>query len=285
MEATVGTTQHSVLMQMGDKDVYTVRSLLLQAQRTFEDWQDLADEMLTLTQYGGSVDSDKIEQILDECRSVYDTIINIRDMVELEEDMITFNTLLDSYIGVWEDLHDSMKLNEINQFELSDADKVYPKMKPIDSPVVEVEHLSKSVRFKDNIIESSPPVRFKPYKDSVDEFVEGISDTDLDNPQIDMSNAQIFIHNQNQFEYQDAQLENLHSTIRQQKHISQTINTELSEQFVILDDLESGIDESSTRLERANNRLTHYRNALKKRGDWMCIFILTVILLFLLIVL
>lgn len=176
-------------------------------------------------------------------------------------------------------------MKELQDLQLSEADKMSFKAETVSNHVVDVEPRSKSVRFKDNIIESSPPVRFKPYKDTVEDFIDSSIDADLDNPSIDMSNKQIFIHNQNQFDYQDTQLENLHGSIRQQKQISQTINTELSEQFVILDDLESGIDMSNSRIIRANNRLTRYRNELKKRGDWMCIIILTAILLFLVLVL
>lgn len=263
----------------------SVQQLLQQAQRALDDWQDAVDEALTLMQYDGTLDSDKTDEVVDECISVYDKIIALKDKVDSDNGVVEYNRIVDSYIGIWEDLQSILKLKELQDLQLSEADKMSFKAETVSNHVVDVEPRSKSVRFKDNIIESSPPVRFKPYKDTVEDFIDSSIDADLDNPSIDMSNKQIFIHNQNQFDYQDTQLENLHGSIRQQKQISQTINTELSEQFVILDDLESGIDMSNSRIIRANNRLTRYRNELKKRGDWMCIIILTAILLFLVLVL
>lgn len=166
-------------------------------------------------------------------------------------------------------------------------------------------HDSKSVRFKHELVELSPTRPFSPYKDNIDDISEnntqksikpykdtlfelsnGTDDQydDLDNPPIDLSNSKIFIHNQQQFKYQDDQLDQLHNSVKQQKQISMHINDEVNDQFVILNDLESGIDRSNARIIRTTNRLQKYRQALKKRGDWMCIIILTFVLLFLLIV-
>lgn len=166
---------------------------------------------------------------------------------------------------------------------------------------------NKSVRFKQNLIENSPTRPFKPYKDDIEvaeddnnhnqsispintykdslfETINQDNSSDIDNPTIDLSNKQIFIHNQQQFDHQDNRLDQLHTSIKQQREISMHINRETTDQFVLLNDLENGIESSNNRLIRSNNKLTQYREALKKRGDWMCIIILTFVLLFLLIV-
>lgn len=183
--------------------------------------------------------------------------------------------------------------------------------KGIDT-VIDDTRQNKSVRFKQNLIESSPPKLFKPYRDNIDAELDlqsddlynnnksesnpsGYKDTlfetmnpdtsELDNPPIDLSNKQIFIHNQQQFVHQDDRLDELHNSIKQQREISMHINRETSSQFVLLNDLERGIESSNSRLIRSNNKLQQYREALKKRGDWMCIIILTFVLLVLLVIL
>ena len=174
-------------------------------------------------------------------------------------------------------------------------------------------HQNKSVRFKQKLIESAPPKLFKPYKDNMDEelhirnngqnnnssnsgngngrYKDSLFETmdpdssEIDNPPIDLSDRQIFIHNQQQFAHQDDRLDELHNSIKQQREISMHINRETSDQFVLLNDLERGIESSNSRLIRSTSKLQQYREALKKRGDWMCIIILTFVLLVLLVLL
>ena len=111
------------------------------------------------------------------------------------------------------------------------------------------------------------------------------SNNDIDNPTIDMSKRQIFIHNQQQFEHHDRHLDQLHKSVKQQRHIALTINGEVSDQFELLNDLEGNIDRSNTRLIQSTSKIQQYREALRKRTDWMLIIILTCLLLFLLLVL
>ena len=111
------------------------------------------------------------------------------------------------------------------------------------------------------------------------------SNNDIDNPTIDMSNRQIFIHNQQQFEQHDRHLDQLHKSVKQQRHIALSINGEVSDQFELLNDLEGNIDRSNTRLIQSTSKIQQYREALRKRTDWMLIIILTCLLLFLLLVL
>ena len=111
------------------------------------------------------------------------------------------------------------------------------------------------------------------------------SNNDIDNPTIDMSNRQIFIHNQQQFEQHDRHLDQLHKSVKQQRHIALSINGEVSDQFELLNDLEGNIDHSNTRLIQSTSKIQQYREALRKRTDWMLIIILTCLLLFLLLVL
>lgn len=284
--------------------VTTVPQLQTQLAR----WQDTVDEALTLAMYGDrDTDAGDSGGLVDTCKRIHAGIIAVRNTVVGEKDIAEYNALVKKYQKIWRDMNSGLHV-DIDQYKLTDNDllvwsqdknnmndttknmELQHATSDIDESfdIASAPNVSKSVRFKDDIVEASPPVRFKPYRDTVDEFMDDNDngdDSGLDNPAIDMSNKQIFIHNQNQFMYQDDQLDQLHGSVRQQREMSKTINTELSEQFVIMDDLEAGLDASNARLIHSNNRLTKYRNALKKRGDWMCILILLFILLFLLAIL
>lgn len=206
-----------------------------------------------------------------------------------------------------EDTYARRYRDDIEQIIESDEGEHDAKISVSADPTINV-HQNKSVRFKQKLIESAPPKLFKPYKDNIDEefdihdngqnnnssdingrYKDSLFETldpdnsEIDNPPIDLSDRQIFIHNQQQFVHQDDRLDELHNSIKQQREISMHINRETSDQFVLLNDLERGIENSNSRLIRSTNKLQQYREALKKRGDWMCIIILTFVLLVLLI--
>lgn len=78
----------------------SVQQLLQQAQRALDDWQDAVDEALTLMQYDGTLDSDKTDEVVDECISVYDKIIALKDKVDSDNGVVEYNRIVDSYIGI-----------------------------------------------------------------------------------------------------------------------------------------------------------------------------------------
>ncbi|CUM65466.1 uncharacterized protein PRCAT00003106001 [Priceomyces carsonii] len=143
----------------------------------------------------------------------------------------------------------------------------------------------KSVRFKDNpehpeedlkseLMGSQP---FQPYHDD-DQNTETES---FDNE----SNQQMFaLHAQRLLE-QDQSLDSLHDSIQRQHSMGLTINNELDNHLIILNDLEQGVDGSYQRLNTATNRLNDFRRKCKENGSMITIIVLTVILILLLVVL
>lgn len=282
--------------------------LLIQLTDKIAQLQDILDDYVTLssTNYDDNDDDDTVSELTNILQLTYNDFKNLHDLIldnlnNFYDDLVidNFNSLSRKYSNLFENLSNYFNSNNNNNvtklfnYKLPN-DFIIPK--PIksnmyfdDPPSISESsksdsnnnntHTNKFVRFKQDLIESSPDKLFKPYKDNIDE------DLDLDdNPKIDLSNKQIFIHNQQQFPHQDNQLNQLHNSIKQQREISIHINRETNDQSMLLNDLESGIDFSNNRLVNSTNKLKKYREALKKRGDWMCILILTFILLFLLLI-
>ncbi|GME96363.1 hypothetical protein B5S28_g974 [[Candida] boidinii] len=99
-----------------------------------------------------------------------------------------------------------------------------------------------------------------------------------------LNNKQLYLDNENELQTQDQLIDNLHNSVSRQHSMGLTINEELDHHMILLNDLETGIDSQNRKINRARNNLNHFTTELKKRGDWMTIIILTIILLFLLIV-
>jgi len=161
----------------------------------------------------------------------------------------------------------------------------------------------KSVRFKDHLIDgvSDKPLNtnLKPYRDHVETsrnnglnrkedggdlryHDEPVSDDASD---INMSDRDVFIANQQQVLEQNHSLDHLSDSVQRQHEMSLQINDEVNDHMVLLDDLEGGINRTNARLVRGARNIKKFRDALRERGDWCTILILIVILLFLLIVL
>ncbi|GMG44090.1 unnamed protein product [Ambrosiozyma monospora] len=166
---------------------------------------------------------------------------------------------------------------------------------------------AKSVRFRDNLVDYSPtssvPNQGARYKDTPDHFDEieqsvvenssnaallqkPYSDEELTEQNVDsISNKQIFIKNQQQVLEQDEQINILGRSVSTQRSMALSINDELADQMVLLDDLENGVTSSNTRLVRTHNRLTKFREQVRKNSDWYTILVLVIILLLLLVIL
>ncbi|CAI5756151.1 unnamed protein product [Candida verbasci] len=114
---------------------------------------------------------------------------------------------------------------------------------------------------------------FKPYKDEPEDEVES------------RNNHQLFAQHQQTMMNQDEDLNLLHQSINRQHLMSQDINSEIDDHLIILNDLESGIENSQSNLQLANKRLNKFRQITKENGSLITIIILTIILILLLIVL
>lgn len=155
----------------------------------------------------------------------------------------------------------------------------------------------KAVRFKANLIEpgnvmkryrDNPNEVVSNYKDSLFQTTNSYSDQQEDEQSKrtpdNLSNKQLYLDNENELQTQDQLIGSLHSSVSRQHSMGLTINEELDHHMILLNDLETGIDSQHRKINRARNNLNHFTDELKKRGDWMTIIVLTIILLFLLIV-
>ncbi|GME73326.1 unnamed protein product [Ambrosiozyma monospora] len=168
---------------------------------------------------------------------------------------------------------------------------------------------AKSVRFRDNLVDYSPTSSSVSneggrYQDTPDEIEQSASENTsnaalFQKPYSDeeptgqptkqnvdsISNKQIFIKNQQQVLEQDEQINILGRSVSTQRSMALSINDELADQMVLLDDLENGVTSSNTRLVRTHNRLTKFREQVRKNSDWYTILVLVIILLLLLVIL
>ena len=138
----------------------------------------------------------------------------------------------------------------------------------------------KTVRFQDDPdtmrSELMGTKAFKPYRDD-EEASLGSFDPD--------TNQQLFAQHQQQILDQDLQLDTIHDSVRRQHAMGVSINDEVDDHLILLNDLELGVDASQIRLRRATDRLRKFRQACRENGSLVTIVVLTVTLILLLVVL
>ncbi|RLV90080.1 hypothetical protein JA1_004809 [Spathaspora sp. JA1] len=122
---------------------------------------------------------------------------------------------------------------------------------------------TKTVRFQDqeeehadNLVELMGTRAFQPYSDQE-------SNSSID--QVD--NRQMFAQHQQTLMRQDQDLDQLHSSIKIQHSMGLNINQELDDHIILLNDLESGVDNSQARLTRAGNRLNNFTHKARENGS------------------
>lgn len=162
----------------------------------------------------------------------------------------------------------------------------YGFTKKVDTHEEHEVNTKKSVRFEDDEHNDDDnthlrnqlmgtAANFKPYRD----------DDEATLLSIDTTNQELFALHQQQLLVQDQSLDNLHSLIRVQHSMGLDINGELDEHLILLNDLERGVDDSSSRLRRATTGIKEFRRRVKENGSLVTIVVLTIILITLLVVL
>lgn len=149
----------------------------------------------------------------------------------------------------------------------------------------------KSVRFKDfdsnEHVDDTEQMRnqlmgtsgnFRPYRDEPEEDRHSLLS-------VDTTNQEMFAAQQQQLLQQDASLDQLHDLVRVQHSMGVSINNELDEHLIMLNNLERGVDDSSSRLRRATHNIRDFRRRVLENGSLVTIIVLTVILILLLVVL
>ncbi|AOA60526.1 Endosome SNARE [Komagataella phaffii CBS 7435] len=135
---------------------------------------------------------------------------------------------------------------------------------------------SKSVRFKDNLIEPGvQETTVAPYHDDAPETRDSAINS--------LNNQSIFIDNQQELLRQDHVLDKLSRSVGKQREIGLTIGGEVDEQVVMLDDLEAQIDHNENTLYRARGRITKFSQMSSENGRLMSIFGLLILLILLIV--
>lgn len=103
--------------------------------------------------------------------------------------------------------------------------------------------------------------------------------------QTEMSNQQIHEYHKQVLSDQDAQLDQLSSSIGRQRMLGIQMGDEMDDQNVMLDDLERGVDRFQGNLDRARGRLGKVARKAKDNWSWVTIAVLIIILVLLLVIL
>lgn len=203
---------------------------------------------------------------------LYDDINNLKgENTEFEQE---FNDLIRKYDAAIRKLEDD---------SLDIEEYVYHAKEFVKE---EVKRDLKSVRFKDNLEEEQEEqdrhtlMGSRPYEP----YLDNPDSTDAESFDA-LSNQQIYAQHQQQLLQQDENLDALHQLIRNQHQIGITINSELDDHMIILNDLEQGVDNSTFRLNNARSKLADFRRRCQENGSLVTIVVLTVILILLLVVL
>lgn len=106
-------------------------------------------------------------------------------------------------------------------------------------------------------------------------FTDSLADSNLDNGDLLQLQSQVMRE-------QDSSLDTLSVSISRQRELSIQIGNELDEQGEILEDVDTMVGRSSTRLDHARNRLTTLSRKAKEHNHLLAIVILVIILILLL---
>lgn len=229
-----------------------------------------------------------LERILKHLNYLQDDLNNLatkgEDTEKFEQE---FKYLVKNYASLIDELQDDELDVQPYTFEL----------KTIDKPQL-VKRDSKSVRFKDNLedqqVQEQPQQSHQEFENrqqlmgsrAYEPYSDHVNDSSTDVESFDaQSNQQIYAQHQQQLLQQDDDLEFLHQLIRNQHQIGITINSELDDHMIILNDLEQGVDNAAFRLNNARNKLADFRRRCQENGSLVTIVTLTAILILLLVVL
>ncbi|CCH40535.1 Syntaxin-51 [Wickerhamomyces ciferrii] len=214
----------------------------------------------------------------------------VTKFLERNDDGEDYDELVDTY----QELMQQVKTIDVKDFEYKR--NIIPK--PLNT--------KKSVRFNDHVEEYSKPKEtksFKPFKDQVIDPADeaesnelfgnnnvtadiGDEDEQSDQNSIDSaSNHDLFIQHQQQMLQQDDHLDMLSQSVRRQRELGLDINSELDDQTILLNDLESQLDHNTSNLSNGQKRLKYFSEKAKENGQWVTIIILVIILVLLLIIL
>lgn len=241
----------------------------------------------------------RLTTFLDQLESQLDERHRLKDILKLEpssNDNYEVITQLSKIVKSLGYLQDDIINQEItNELVISKFKELHTKYEQLtgdledDSLNIEdyrfeakpLPKVSKTVRFTDDQHEDNEDElrnqlmgthQFKPFKDDPEEVGN-------------LSNHQMFAKHQQQLLKQDEDLDILHGSVKIQRNMGLTINDEIENHLIMLNDLEQGVESSQLRLDSTSNRLKEFRTKVEENGSLVTIVTLTIILIVLLVVL
>lgn len=135
--------------------------------------------------------------------------------------------------------------------------------------------LAKASRFRDSDISDQKKVRFSNVTESI-----------VSEPYTGYADLQDFYEENIQLlEHQDRRLEALAASVRTQREIGGSIDAELRDHIVLLDDLEEQTDRTHRRIDTATRRTSLFNKKAREAGPCTLIVVLTLILFILIVLL
>ncbi|KAI4759923.1 putative Syn8 snare [Aureobasidium sp. EXF-3400] len=145
---------------------------------------------------------------------------------------------------------------------------------------------NKSVRFDKPYRDSSPDSsRNALFNNSGTGSSQPYTDDEPTPDQSQLSNEQIHTYHKQVLSDQDAQLDQLSSSIGRQRLLGIQMGDEMDDQNAMLDDVESGVDRFQGNLDRARGRLGKVARKAKDNWSWVTIGVLILVLVLLLTIL
>lgn len=237
------------------------------------------EERNRLLLFGSSPNSEEDEELIDSLRHILAEINSFEHKVKTAYDGSNLRTLVSGYRGLLQQMEKDENLNTTGlEYTEAGTDKPLPQL-PGGAAAAGYEDeedampkLSKSVRFKDKLVDEppvSPSLEYRePYRDDPE-----------------TSTMDMYQQNQELITGQDERLDRLSHSVGRQHELSIQIDDELQTHLGLLDDVDQITDRSQNRLDQAKRRLEKFSRKAAQNGSCMTIAILLLIFIILVLVL
>lgn len=233
------------------------------------------EERNRLILFGSSPNLDEDEELIDSLRHILAEINSFEHKVKTAYDSANLKKLASGYRGLLQLVGKDENLNTAGlEYTEAGTDKPLPHL-PGGETVDEEEaipKLSKSVRFKDKLVDEPPVEHSLEYREPY-----------RDDPET--STMDMYQQNQELITGQDERLDRLSHSVGRQHELSIQIDDELQTHLGLLDDVDQITDRSQNRLDQAKRRLEKFSRKAAQNGSCMTIAILLLIFIILVLVL
>lgn len=254
----------------------------------FERVRDLNDEYSRLDELDSEEMKLEFVPLLQEIQQVFIRIDD--DLKDNLKEYLKQKSALQGFLKDSRNLHDELvsggvfTKQEISQYTVEPLKCFNQELEAQGSSSSLSVKAKKSVRFKDGLIDPPSSSSFDP---SLDLLKLNLFQTDnesvISTLTDDLSNRELFIQNQQQILQQDSMLEDLSASVRTQYSMGTTINEELDDHMIILNDLEQMIEGTGAKLDRGMRRVGIVNTKIRELGPCYIIAVLLIILILLLI--